>query len=416
MDEKRRATLEQFYRDYLLNNVVPFWLTHSLDRKYGGYLVHLDREGNLTGTDKYVWFQAREVWMFSALYNRVEPRREWLEAARLGVNFLKKYGRATPDTWNYRLTQTGEVVEGPISWFSDGFAILGFAEYARAAGDHEALDIALATFWSFLRRARDPNYDSYYPTASVKTAARLVVPMFLLLVAHELLAVHSDPRLHVLLDDCLQRIMERHCCPGERVIYETLSLDYEPMDTPEGRLLNPGHAIECMWFVMHEARRRNDRRLWERATDGVEWMMERGWDREHGGVFAFVDVKGGRPRAGEWFRVAGIDWDTKVWWVHSEVLYATLLGYHLTGRPALLDWFTRAHEWTFAHFADPDYPEWYTFLDRSGRPTNRAKGGEWKGAFHVPRALLFCWLTLREMQRGVSSVGGVGCAAGGGVV
>ena len=401
MEEARRAELEEFYRSALLDNVMPFWTERSLDREHGGYLVHLDREGRQTGDGKYVWFQAREAWMFSALYNQLEPRREWLDAARLGADFLKRHGRASPGVWNYLLARDGAALEGPISWFSDGFALVALNEYARAAGDDEALDMALETFWSFVKRAQDPDYDSYFPTASVRTASRLVIPMFLLFAGHKVREYHADPRLDGLLDECLDRIMNRHVRAGERVLYETLSAgDMELLDTPEGRTLNPGHAIECMWFVMHEARRRGDDFLIQRAADVVEWMMERGWDDECGGMFAFVDVGGGEPHAGEWFRAAGMAWDTKIWWVHSEIIYSTLLAYRLTGRPALLDWFEKAHAWTFEHFADPDFPEWFSYPDRSGKPTDTSKGNIWKGAFHVPRSLFYCYLTLREMASG----------------
>jgi N-acylglucosamine 2-epimerase len=213
------------------------------------------------------------------------------------------------------------------------------------------------------------------------------------------MAARPDPEIEPVLDDCLDKIMKVHVRRDEKVLYETLAAGTgKPLNTGEGRTLNPGHAIECMWFVMHEAVRRGDEKLWREAAEVAEWMMGRGWDYEYGGLFGLVDIKGGEPQGAEWFKAAGLNWDAKVWWAHSEALYATLLGYNLTRRPALLEWFEKAHAYTFGHFADKEYPEWYSYLDRRGKPTDDSKGNAWKGFFHVPRALLYCYLTLRQMK------------------
>ena len=64
----------------------------STHLEFGGYFTCLDREGKVFDTDKFIWLQGREVWMFSMLYNKVEKRQEWLDCAVQGGEFLKKYG------------------------------------------------------------------------------------------------------------------------------------------------------------------------------------------------------------------------------------------------------------------------------------------------------------------------------------
>ncbi len=54
--------------DELWGSVVPFWLEHSLDHEYGGYLNQLDRDGSCFGHDKHVWHQGRPGWTFSKLF------------------------------------------------------------------------------------------------------------------------------------------------------------------------------------------------------------------------------------------------------------------------------------------------------------------------------------------------------------
>lgn len=396
MEENRIKERLSFYRRHLLENVVPFWMNHSLDREYGGYIVLLDKKGTPYGTDKYVWFQGRELWMFSALYNRIEQRPEWLEAARLGADFLKRFGFDSNGRWNFHLTREGKIIKGPISIHSDYFGALGMGEYSQAAGDKEALKLALDTFWSMMERIRDPNFGAYYPRSAAKIR-RHNLQMCILLSAQELNNIAPDPKFCDIINECLDQILYRHTRYEDKALYENLAMDFSKIDSPEGRLINPGHCLESAWFVMHQARRQNDAQIWNRATDIVEWAMERGWDDQYGGIFEFVDVTGNPPEISEWFDVG---WSTKVWWVHAEALYALLLAYHLTHRPKLLEWFEKVHKWTFTHFPEYKYGEWYEYLYRDGQPWHTNKGTVWKGAFHVPRALLNCVKVLEGMVSG----------------
>jgi len=104
MDFKKLA--EQ-YKGELFNNILPFWLEKSQDAEFGGYLTCLDREGNVFDTDKFVWLQAREVWMFAMLYNKVEKQPEWLECAIQGGEFLKKHAHDGNYNWYFSLTREG---------------------------------------------------------------------------------------------------------------------------------------------------------------------------------------------------------------------------------------------------------------------------------------------------------------------
>src|SRR5262245_19285293 len=82
LETDRRALLDR-YRAMLFDDVVPFWMRHSLDWQHGGYLHHLDRDGSVYCEDKMMWMEWRQVYMLSRLYLEVEPRAEWLDAARL---------------------------------------------------------------------------------------------------------------------------------------------------------------------------------------------------------------------------------------------------------------------------------------------------------------------------------------------
>lgn len=81
------------YKDELFNHILPFWTEHSLDREYGGYFTCLDRRGGVFDTDKFMWLQGRQVWLFSSIYNKIETRSSWLDIAVHGASFMEKHGR-----------------------------------------------------------------------------------------------------------------------------------------------------------------------------------------------------------------------------------------------------------------------------------------------------------------------------------
>jgi N-acylglucosamine 2-epimerase len=168
------------------------------------------------------------------------------------------------------------------------------------------------------------------------------------------------------------------------VMFEAVGPDGSHVDSFEGRLLIPGHGIEGMWFLMDVARRKGDKRLIDLAVDVTLSTLRLSWDETYGGIFYFLDAEGKPPDR--------LEWDQKLWWVHGETLVALAMGYLLTGRPACLEWFEKVHDYTWAHFPDPEYGEWFGYLSRRGEVLLPLKGGKWKGCFHVPRTLYRCAL------------------------
>jgi N-acylglucosamine 2-epimerase len=184
-------------------------------------------------------------------------------------------------------------------------------------------------------------------------------------------------------------VFEHFVRSEDATVRETVSADGSLLDTPEGRVMNPGHAIETAWFMLEIARRRDDRVLLGRALKVLDGSLARGWDAEYGGLFYFIDVAG--------LPSPYLEHDMKLWWPHCEALYATLLAHHLTGDEAYADHFQRVHDWTFAHFPDPEHGEWFGYLRRDGSVASTMKGGLWKGPFHIPRAVMLCHQLLERM-------------------
>jgi N-acylglucosamine 2-epimerase len=196
-------------------------------------------------------------------------------------------------------------------------------------------------------------------------------------------------------DSCLEEVFSRFLDQRRQVLHEQVAPDGSQLDCFEGRVLNPGHGIEAMWFIMDIAERRNDRPLIEKAVEVVLRTLELGWDKTFAGICYFLDAQGHPPQQ--------LEWDQKLWWVHVETLVALLKGYRLTGRKACWDWFERVHAYTWQHFPDPRYGEWFGYLNRSGEVLLPLKGGKWKGCFHIPRGLYLCMREFEKLVAGAAT-------------
>ena len=389
MKQERIDELREHYRHCLFDDVLPFWLRHSLDHEEGGYLTCLDRDGSVYNTDKAMWLQARQVWLLAKLYNEVEERQEWLDAGRLGYDFLRDHGFDADGRMFFSVTRDGRPLTKRRYLFTETFGIIACAEYYRATGDEEALRLATSTYRLVVELYHTPGSLRPKINAQTRRTKSLAMPMILLATTQELRQATSDPSHVRVVNEALDQILGHFLHREERALHETVGLGGERLDSPEGRCVNPGHSIETAWFLLREGRHRNDEGLIRSALDILAWSLEWGWDEEYGGLFSFVDLEGKPPEQ--------LEWDMKLWWPHTEALYACLLAHHLTGEQSYLDWYERIHAWAFQHFADPEHGEWFGYLHRDGSVSLYVKGSMWKGAFHVPRALWLCLDLLSEM-------------------
>ncbi|MGL6338582.1 MAG: AGE family epimerase/isomerase [Waterburya sp.] len=382
--------LASLYKQTLLENIIPFWSKYSVDWEQGGYFTCLDSEGKVYDTDKFIWLQNRQVWTYSMFYNRLEKRPEWLKIAQNGADFLAKYGRDEQGNWYFALDRAGRPLVQPYNIFSDCFAAMAFSQYALASGEENAKGIALQAYNNVLRRQDNPKgkYNKAYPrTRSLKS---LAVPMILANLSLEMDWLLSSNQLTAILEQTVQEVMTDFVDADTGLMLENVTPEGKFLDCFEGRLINPGHGIEAMWFVMDIASRSNNLNLVNQAVDIVLNTLNFAWDKQYQGIYYFMDLKG--------YPLQQLEWNQKLWWVHLETLVALLMGFNLTKRQECLDWFYEVHDYTWKHFADPNYGEWFGYLERTGAILLNLKGGKWKGCFHVPRALYLCWQQLETLH------------------
>jgi N-acylglucosamine 2-epimerase len=378
------------YKTLLLDNVVPLWLQHGIDWKYGGVLSCIRDDGSIVSGDKFLWSQARSVWTFAALYNRVEKRPEFLAAAENSIRFLLAHGRDNLDRWIYHTDQQGREIEGATSIYTDCFVVYGFSEYYRAVRDENVLSVARGTLERICQRVEQPDFQETAPYPLPLGWKNHGIPMILVETVNEFIQTTGDASLESRLDDYVARIMDHFVRPEKKVLLEFLTTHYQELPPPAGTFIMPGHAIESMWFVLHVAHRRGDPALIRRAAEVIRWHLELGWDPEYGGIYLSRDTEGHPPYLPHS--------DKKLWWPHVEALYATLLAHELTGEPWCLEWYERVADWTWSHFPAPEGGDWIQRLTREGKPTTEIIALPVKDPFHLPRGAMLIMQLMQPAQ------------------
>jgi N-acylglucosamine 2-epimerase len=263
---------------------------------------------------------------------------------------------------------------------------MGFGALYKITGEQEYRQIASDTFHNILRRQYNWKgvYSKAYP--GTRPLRNFSLPMILCNLGLELEHILGSEQLESLAQEVMQQVLEIFYQPQLGHVLENVAPDGSFTDCFEGRLLNPGHAIEAMWFIMDLAHRFNQPALVEKAKNIMLDTLEHGWDQQYGGIFYFLDVKGNPPQQ--------LEWDQKLWWVHVEALVGLAKAWKLTGDERCLTWFEKLHAYTWHHFKDEQYKEWFGYLNRQGDVLLDLKGGKWKGCFHIPRGLYQVWKTL----------------------
>lgn len=384
----RWVDLLAIYQAELLERVVPFWVDHAIDWEYGGISTCISDDGQILSQDKYLWSQLRAIWTFAALYNRIERRPLWLDIARHIYRFVWRCGRDEAGQWVFAVDRGGRVLEGATSIFTDGFAIYGLTELARATGEQDVIDLAVETYHQVRRRLGQPGSYGIAPYKLPPYAKAHAVAMIFALAFYELGWFLGDRQIQEAGLKQAQMIMEEFLRPEDGLVREYLALDGSLIDTPQGQAVVPGHAVESMWFMIHIFRQEGHTEQVSRAVEAIRRHLEFGWDWEHGGLFHAKDAEGGPP----WWRFA----DAKLWWPHTEAIYALVLAYEVSQEPWCLEWLERVHSYAFSHFPVPRHGEWVQRLDREGHPLREVVALPVKDPFHLPRALI---LSIQALQR-----------------
>ncbi|MBR0525077.1 MAG: AGE family epimerase/isomerase [Prevotella sp.] len=377
------------YKDELLNNVMPFWMKYGWDRKHGGVYTCLNRDGSLMDTTKSVWFQGRFAFVCAFAYNNVERRQEWLDAARSTLDFIERYCFDANGHMYFSITDDGRPLRKRRYVFSETFAAIAMSEYALATGDMSYAQKALKVFEDTQRFLATPGFLEPKFEAGVELQGHSIV-MILINVGSRIRAVLPDDKLTQQIDESIERLRRYFIHPEFKCLLETVGPNGEFIDTNLTRTINPGHCIETAWFIMEESKLRGwDEGLTQLALQIFDWSWDWGWDEQYGGIINFRDCKNLPPQ--------DYSQDMKFWWPQCEAIICSLYAYLATGDEKYRQRHQLISDWTYSHFPDTEFGEWYGYLHRDGTVAQPAKGNLFKGPFHIPRMLVKSYTLCNEI-------------------
>ena len=379
------------YKKDLTENIMPFWMEHGWDRENGGVYTCVDRDGSLMDSTKSVWFQGRFAFICAYAYNNVEKNQEWLDAAKSTLDFIEKHCFDEQGHMYFSVTAEGKPLRKRRYVFSETFASIAMSEYALATGDEHWAKRALQVFEDTQRFLNTPGFLPAKFEPEVQLQSHSII-MILINVGSCIRKVINDPKLTQQIDESIAKLKKYFIHPEFKCLLETVGMNGKFIDNNMGRTINPGHCIETSWFIMEEAKLRGwDKPMFDMALQIFDWSWDWGWDKQYGGIINFRDCK----------NLPSQDYsqDMKFWWPQCETIISSLYAYLGTGDEKYLYRHERISEWTYAHFPDAEYGEWYGYLHRDGTVAQPAKGNLFKGPFHIPRMMIKSYMLCQEILK-----------------
>lgn len=379
---------ESYKRDFV-NNIMPFWLKYGLDRENGGVYTCLNRDGSLIDTTKSVWFQGRFGFVAAFAYNNIEQNKEWLEASKSCIDFIEKNCFDSDGRMYFEVTAEGTPLRKRRYLFSECFAAIAMSEYSIASGDKSYAVKALDLFERILYYLETPGVLEPKYLSTLKARGHSIT-MILINTASRIRAAISSEKLDKRIEESISDLKKYFIHPEYEALLEMVGENGEVIDTINGRTINPGHCIETAWFLLEEARYRNwDKDIVDTAITILDWSWKWGWDEQYGGIINFKDCKNLPPQ--------DYSQDMKFWWPQTEAIIATLYAYLATKDEKYLEMHRQVSEWTYAHFPDKEFGEWYGYLHRDGTVAQPAKGNIFKGPFHIPRMMIRSYMLCDDI-------------------
>lgn len=258
------------YRNDLTKNIMPFWLEHGLDRVNGGVYTCLDSDGSLMDSTKSVWFQGRFAFVCSFAYNTVEKNPEWLDAAKSTLDFIEAHCFDSDGRMYFEVTADGRPLRKRRYVFSETFAAIAMAEYAKASNNAEYAHKALKLFKDIRRFVSTPGYMPAKYTDELQAKGHSLV-MILINTASRIREVIADPEPDLQIAESIESLKD-FMKPEFKALLETVGPNGEFIDTCNGRVINPGHCIETAWFLLEEAKHRGwEKELTQQALQILDW-------------------------------------------------------------------------------------------------------------------------------------------------
>lgn len=384
--------LHERYHNELFNRFLPAMESLAIDHEFGGFMCNvniLTRE--IINTKKKTWFQGRGIWVYSFLYNNLEKNPHYLEIAKKAIDFILKLKPKDDNFWNDYYSREGTALTGPGDIYSDLFVAEGLAEYSKATGEKQYLQLAKEIIFYCLERYDRSDYMfgySYFDPGDPKVVGPRVLGhwMIFLSLSTQILTQEPDTKIKNLADLCIDAILKYHLNKEFNILNEVINHDMSLPQNKYDQFAIIGHGMETLSFIMAEAVRREDASLFQISGKLFKRHVEVSADKLYGGHFEILN------------NADKYDWAmSKSAWCQEEILIGTLIQIEHTGDKWAQECFSELDSYTQERMCRPDFAFW-TFGD--GRKVDKPDI-ETVEHYHTPRHLMRNMLALeRIMKRG----------------
>lgn len=394
------AELRNDYHDRIFNQYLPFWEKGGYDNELGGFMCELYDDGSVQNDEKFIWYQARGIWVYSFLYNNLAKERKYLDIALKTRDFSLKNMYLGNGQWRESVSRHGRPVESTVGQgtgkdvYGALFSAAGLIELYKACGSEKDLEIAIASLWSSVKAYEKPDYEGIVVPGVESKGLRTLGHSFMIVwILTNLLSFHKDQKLEELQEEHVNHIINDFWNEKFGINNENLFHDYTRLPGSE-TIMYTGHYLETLWVVLFEALRRHDRALFEKVKGRVRHLVEMSWDYVFGGLgtenFYVFGADG---------KCQGPEYDLKVMWAHTELLIASMTILEYTGETWAMEWYERGREYALRTMANTGNGVWRQAVDRFGNDKQRPEISIYrKDNFHQVRYQMLNLMSIERMM------------------
>lgn len=383
------------FATHLRRDILRFWLDHDLDDA-GGFYGALDREGTPKPESRQsLVLIARILWTFSAAARRYRGARYRAAAHRAYRVLMTRFHDRRYGGWYWTLDARGRILDGHKYLYGLSYVVYGLAEYGLMTRSRKVLGLALSAFRQLDAVGHDRVRGGYleafrrnwtrelghYPIGPA-TQRSANTHLHLLEAYTLLLRATCDPLVRDRLAE-LRALFLTRFANHAGYTHEFMTADWRPVTFESSY----GHDVELGWLLQEATialgEPADDPPTVRVAVEQIDHALKYGYDRAHGGFYERGPALGQATKR------------SMNWWSQAEGLIGLLAVYATTGDPAYFRRFEQTARFVFARFADPEYGEWYGYLDAAGRVTRTMKVTPWKCPYHNGRA---CLEIMRRME------------------
>ncbi|NUM33963.1 MAG: AGE family epimerase/isomerase [Candidatus Brocadiae bacterium] len=399
MVNKIQALCHAIQQD-LFQNIAPFWMHHTVDKKNGGFYGRVANDLSvLEKADKGLILTTRILWTFSALH-RFQPSPEFHFMAQRAYSYLidkfldPEFGGAY-----WMLDYQGKPLVTQKKIYGQAFTIYSLAEYYMAFAQEEALEYAKGIYTLVEKNSYDIINTGYLEAAKrdwtlskdmrlsekdMDEKKSMNTHLHLLEAYTNLLRAWPDSmlrtRLKMLVNNFLCYILDPSSFH--------FRLFFDEFWNSKSQTISYGHDLEGSWLLCEAAELLKEEHLTKTIHGLAIKMTDASLKEGFSSQYALYSEKSDQ---GDLLAVTD-------WWQQAESLVAVINAFQISQQQQYLEWALHIWQYIEEHFIDQKHGEWFYQISDKGKPNLEIpKVSEWKCPYHNARA---CMEAIKRLRQG----------------